>query len=59
MIKISENDKILKRQVSEIKTGDRIAQVIITPYITCNTVVVEELDDTVRGAGGFGSTGTN
>ena len=43
----------------EIKTGDRIAQVIITPYITCNTVVVEELDDTVRGAGGFGSTGTN
>ncbi|MBQ2445630.1 MAG: dUTP diphosphatase [Oscillospiraceae bacterium] len=37
--------------------GDRIAQMIITPYLTANFVEATELTQTVRGNGGFGSTG--
>ena len=37
---------------------ERIAQIVIAPYITANFVEADELDETVRGAGGFGSTGT-
>jgi dUTP pyrophosphatase len=43
----------------KITQGDRIAQLIITKIITPDVIVVEDLDDTVRGIGGFGSTGTN
>ncbi len=42
----------------EIKEGDRIAQLIIERIDTPEVVVVEELEESVRGAGGFGSTGT-
>lgn len=41
-----------------IADGERIAQIVFTPYMAANFSVVEELDDTERGAGGFGSTGT-
>ena len=41
----------------EIKCGDRIAQLVITSVLTPETQVVDELSDTERGAGGFGSTG--
>ena len=41
-----------------IEPGERIAQLVITPYITADFEVTDELDDTVRGAGGFGSTGS-
>ena len=41
-----------------IEPGERIAQLVITPYITANFAVVDDLNDTERGAGGFGSTGT-
>lgn len=41
-----------------VEPGERIAQLVITPYITADFEVVDELSDTVRGAGGFGSTGT-
>ncbi|PRQ27021.1 putative dUTP diphosphatase [Rosa chinensis] len=41
----------------EIKVGDRIAQLIIEIIITPDVVEVEDLDSTVRGEGGFGSTG--
>ena len=41
-----------------VECGDRIAQMVITPYLTAQFEPAEELDDTVRGAGGFGSTGT-
>ena len=41
-----------------IEPGDRIAQLVLTPYITAQFVETEELSDTVRGEGGFGSTGT-
>ena len=41
-----------------IDPGERIAQLVITPYLTAQFFETEELSDTVRGAGGFGSTGT-
>ena len=40
-----------------IQPGDRIAQLMITPVIQAQISMVDELDDTARGAGGFGSTG--
>jgi dUTP pyrophosphatase len=40
-----------------INHHDRIAQMVVTPVIQANLVKVEELDDTTRGSGGFGSTG--
>ena len=40
-----------------VEPGERIAQLVITPFITADFNVVDELDETVRGEGGFGSTG--
>ena len=40
-----------------IQPADRIAQLMITPVVQAQVELVEELDDTDRGAGGFGSTG--
>jgi dUTP pyrophosphatase len=39
------------------EVGDKIAQMIILPYPAIEFVEVDELSDTERGAGGFGSTG--
>ena len=36
---------------------ERIAQIVFTPYMAADFTVTDELDDTARGAGGFGSTG--
>lgn len=41
----------------QIKRGDRIAQLVIIPVLTPSVQQVDELDDTARGMGGFGSTG--
>ena len=41
-----------------IEPGERIAQMVIAPYDRVEFVEVEELSETERGAGGFGSTGT-
>ncbi len=41
----------------EIAPGDRIAQVIVMPVSRANFIPVAELPDSVRGEGGFGSTG--
>ena len=41
-----------------VAAGERVAQLVITPYIPAEFVETEELSDTVRGVGGFGSTGT-
>ncbi len=41
----------------EIKKGDRIAQLLIQPIITTDVIEVAELEETVRGEGGFGSSG--
>lgn len=40
-----------------IKKGERIAQMVLCPVAKMNLVEVEELDNTARGEGGFGSTG--
>ena len=40
-----------------VEPNMRIAQMIIAPVVQATFEVVEELDETVRGAGGFGSTG--
>ena len=40
-----------------VKTGDRIAQMVIAAHEQAHWKLVESLDDTERGAGGFGSTG--
>ena len=45
------------RQDQVISGGDRIAQLVITPVFTPGFREAEELDDTQRGIGGFGSTG--
>ena len=37
--------------------GERVAQMVITPYFAVNYVEKDELSETVRGEGGFGSTG--
>ena len=41
----------------EIKRGDKICQLVIQKVETVKLRIVEELDDTDRGEGGFGSTG--
>jgi dUTP pyrophosphatase len=41
-----------------IADGERIAQIVFAPYYAAEFSVVEELGNTARGAGGFGSTGT-
>ena len=41
----------------QIDDEERIAQLVIAPYLTVDFVEADELDDTERGAGGFGSTG--
>ena len=40
-----------------VKIGDRIAQLVVEKIVMPNVVVVDELEESVRGAGGFGSTG--
>ncbi len=41
-----------------VSVGERIAQLVITPYLTAEFIESDELSQTVRGGGGFGSTGT-
>ena len=40
-----------------IEADERIAQLVITPFLAASFLESDELSDTVRGAGGFGSTG--
>ena len=40
-----------------VRPGDRVAQMVIAPCLCPNIVVCDRLDDTARGAGGFGSSG--
>ena len=41
----------------EVKNGDRIAQMVLMPVLKFKFEEVSKLDDTIRGSGGFGSTG--
>jgi dUTP pyrophosphatase len=45
------------REPFTIEPGHRIAQMVIAPVVQAELAVVDELDETERGAGGFGSTG--
>lgn len=42
-----------------VAEGDRVAQLIVERIYTPEVVEVQELEESVRGAGGFGSTGKN
>lgn len=48
------NDSDEPRTVSD---GDRIAQLVVLPFLAVTFLETDELPDTARGAGGFGSTG--
>ena len=45
------------REAFTVQRGMRIAQMVIAPVTRVETAMVEELDDTARGQGGFGHTG--
>jgi dUTP pyrophosphatase len=47
----------LSQQPFRLKRGERIAQLVIAPVTHATLVEVEQLSDTPRGSGGFGSTG--
>ena len=47
----------LSNESFSITKGERIAQMVVCPIVKCNICVVDELDDTERGAGRLGSTG--
>ena len=42
----------------EVKKGDRIAQAVLCPVVQADWELVDSLDETERGSGGFGHTGT-
>ena len=44
-------------EVRTVEGGERVAQLVIVPFIQAAFEIAEELSDTVRGEGGFGSTG--
>ena len=44
-------------EVFRVEPGMRIAQLVVAPVLRVETALVDSLDDTPRGAGGFGSTG--
>lgn len=48
----------LGESVVKLERGERIAQLVIGPTVRAELTVVATLDDTLRGEGGFGSTGT-
>ncbi len=45
------------KEPQTIEADERIAQMVIAPYITADFILSDSLDDTDRGEGGFGSTG--
>lgn len=40
-----------------VEPGERVAQLVLTPYLTAQFLEADELSETARGTGGFGSTG--
>ncbi len=47
------------KESKTIKPYDRIAQLVVTPFLKCEFQETLETNTTIRGNGGFGSTGTN
>ena len=50
LINLSDKKQLLHK-------GERVCQLVVMPYATCELEVVDKLDDTARGTGGFGSSG--
>ena len=48
----------LGEEIFVIENGLRIAQMVVCPIIQAQLIEVDELNNTIRGKGGFGSTGT-
>ena len=48
------NDSV---EVRKVTPGQKVAQLVVVPFLSVEFDVVDELSDTVRGIGGFGSTG--
>ena len=46
------------KDTQTVEGGERVAQISIVPYLSCEFIEVDELEQTERGSGGFGSTGT-
>ena len=46
-----------EKETKEVAIGDRIAQIVVVPYLKYDIHVVDELDDTDRGEEGLGSSG--
>ena len=44
-------------EMQSIEPGERIAQMILLPYFEMDFIEVKDLSDTIRGEGGFGSSG--
>ncbi len=49
----------LSGEVQQIEPAERIAQMVLTKVEQANFITVQQLEDTQRGAGGFGHTGTH
>jgi dUTP pyrophosphatase len=47
----------LSTEIQTIAPGERIAQLVFAPVLQVNLIAVNELEETLRGAGGFGHTG--
>lgn len=47
------------KETRRVEAGDRVAQLVIAPYYTAEFAESKTLSETVRGEGGFGSTGKN
>lgn len=45
------------KETRTVAAGDRVAQLVVCPYYSCEFEETERLSETVRGEGGFGSTG--
>lgn len=56
-VKLTKDAVRTRARTHEVRNGDKIAQGMVIPYAQVQFVEVGELSDTVRGEGGFGSTG--
>lgn len=45
------------QSIYAVQQGDRIAQMVVAPFLNCSITATSQVRDTTRGAGGFGSTG--
>ena len=54
---LGQANSVVDGSPAQYNKGDRIGQLIIVPYPTIEPEFAEELSDTTRGTGGFGSTG--